>query len=176
MALYEVTVGGRTRKIEVEPASASSAERAGSGTDWRLRIDGREFPVNCVSIGSDSLSLIVEGDAFEARIESAEDGLKVLIDGKAFDCSVRDPRSLRSRKRAGQHQSGEHKLTASMPGKVVRVLARAGDAVLAGQGIVVIEAMKMQNEVRTPKDGKVKSIIVREGARVNAGEVLAVLE
>ena len=176
MPSYEVSLGERVRKIEVERASASSAERAASGTNWRLRIDGRELPVNCVSIGSDSLSLIVNGDAFEARIEGAEDGLKVLINGKVFECSVRDPRSLRSRKRAGQHESGEHKLTASMPGKVVRVLAHAGEAVVAGQGIVVIEAMKMQNEVRTPKAGIVKSMIVREGASVNAGEVLAVLE
>jgi biotin carboxyl carrier protein len=83
---------------------------------------------------------------------------------------------LRSRLRAGQPETGEQKLTASMPGKVVRVLAKPGDTVAAGQGVVVIEAMKMQNEVRAAKDGMVKTLLAREGANVNAGEVLAILE
>jgi biotin carboxyl carrier protein len=63
-----------------------------------------------------------------------------------------------------------------MPGKVVRVLARAGEVIQAGQGILVIEAMKMQNEVRAPKAGTLKSIVAQQGANVNAGEVLATIE
>jgi pyruvate carboxylase subunit B len=73
-------------------------------------------------------------------------------------------------------QAGEQKITASMPGRVVRVLARPGEAIRIGQGIVVIEAMKMQNVVRSPKDGALKKLLVAEGANVNAGEVLAVIE
>ncbi|PYV61479.1 MAG: hypothetical protein DMG97_43015 [Acidobacteria bacterium] len=68
------------------------------------------------------------------------------------------------------------RLTASMPGKVVRVLAKEGDALNAGMGIVVVEAMKMQNEVRSPKEGTLKKMLAREGMNVNVGDVLAVLE
>jgi biotin carboxyl carrier protein len=88
---------------------------------------------------------------------------------------VRDPRSLR-RKRAGLAEAGEQKLTASMPGKVVRIIANLGDQITAGQGVLVIEAMKMQNEVRSPKDGQLKKLLVRQGANVVAGEVLAIIE
>ncbi|MBI3663579.1 MAG: biotin/lipoyl-binding protein [Acidobacteria bacterium] len=62
-----------------------------------------------------------------------------------------------------------------MPGKIVRVLAKAGDAVEAGQGLLVVEAMKMQNEIKAPKTGKVEKVLVAEGQTVNAGETLAVV-
>jgi len=177
MTFYEVSVGGRNYKIEAERApQAEGPQRATNQSDWKIRIDSREILVDCVPVGSQSLSLVVNGKSCEARIERSQDGVRVLIHGRAYECSVRDPRSLRSRKSAGQHQSGEQKVTASMPGKVVRVLARAGDSIVAGQGILVIEAMKMQNEVRAPRDGTVKNLIVREGAAVNAGEVLAILD
>jgi len=89
---------------------------------------------------------------------------------------VSDPRSLRTRKRAGLADFGEQKLTASMPGKVIRIIATVGDQIKAGQGILVIEAMKMQNEVRSPKNGQLKKLLVGQGANVVAGEVLATIE
>jgi biotin carboxyl carrier protein len=63
-----------------------------------------------------------------------------------------------------------------MPGKVVRVLSREGDSIEAGQGIIVVEAMKMQNEIKSAKAGTLRKLLVREGANVNAGEVLAVID
>jgi biotin carboxyl carrier protein len=68
---------------------------------------------------------------------------------------------------------GRQQITAPMPGKVVRILKNAGVAVEAGEGLLVVEAMKMQNEIRSPKRGKVEKILVKEGQAVNAGEVLA---
>nr|WP_286676414.1 acetyl-CoA carboxylase biotin carboxyl carrier protein subunit [Paracidobacterium acidisoli] len=89
---------------------------------------------------------------------------------------VEDPRSLRSRRTHGGGTDGPKTLKASMPGRVVRLLAAKGETVRAHQGIVVIEAMKMQNEVKSPKDGRVTEIHVGAGDTVTAGDVLAVIE
>ena len=85
-----------------------------------------------------------------------------------------DPRSWRRRRGAGIELEGRQQLVAPMPGKIVRVLVAAGQQVSAGQGLLVIEAMKMQNEIRSPKSGTVEKL-AREGQTVNAGEVLAIV-
>jgi biotin carboxyl carrier protein len=89
---------------------------------------------------------------------------------------VQDPRSLRTRRATAGTEAGPQKLTAPMPGKIVRILVAPGDEVKAGQGIVVMEAMKMQNEMKSPKDGKVQKILTSEGSTVNPGDTLAVIE
>jgi biotin carboxyl carrier protein len=88
---------------------------------------------------------------------------------------VRDPRRL-SRARSSLEVSGRQKIASPMPGKVVRVLARPGDQVSVGQGLLVVEAMKMQNEIRSPKSGRVVAVFVTEGAPVAGGETLAEVE
>jgi len=88
---------------------------------------------------------------------------------------VRDPRSLRSRQ-AADDGKGPRKLVAPMPGKVVRVLVQEEAEVEAGQGIIVVEAMKMQNEIKSPKKGVVRKLTASEGANVNSGDVLAIVE
>jgi biotin carboxyl carrier protein len=182
MNVYEVSVGGRIHKIEIDstnssgPALAQPATSPGSEVQWSIRLDGREIAVSCVPLGAGALSLIVNGESFDVQCERAGETLRIFVRGKAYECSVRDPRSLRTRKRAGQTDAGEQEVTASMPGKVVRIIASVGDQITAGQGILVIEAMKMQNEVRSPKDGQLKKLLVRESANVVAGEVLAIIE
>ena len=101
--------------------------------------------------------------------------LHLWVGSTRFTAEVRDPRSLRGRARAGDDH-GPRKITASMPGKVVRLLVREGDEVEAGAGVAVVEAMKMQNEIKSPKKGIVQKILVSEGAAVNAGDVLAIVE
>jgi biotin carboxyl carrier protein len=185
MILYEVSIGGRSHQIEIERAASASsgstqgqpiATRRSNEVQCNLRLDGREIPVSYAPLGSDGLSLLVNGESFEVRHERIGESLRIFVRGRAYECSVRDPRSLRTRKRAGLADAGEQKLTASMPGKVVRIIAGVGDKIAAGQGILVIEAMKMQNEVRSPKEGQLKKLLVREGANVVAGEVLAIIE
>jgi biotin carboxyl carrier protein len=97
------------------------------------------------------------------------------VGSQRFAAEVRDPRSLRSRTRAVDDH-GPKKLTAPMPGKVVRILLSQGAEVEAGAGVLVVEAMKMQNEVKSPKKGTIQRIMVSEGAAVNAGDVLAIVE
>ena len=89
---------------------------------------------------------------------------------------VRDPKSLRGRKLRADHDKGARRLLAPMPGKVVRLLVGENSPVEAGQGVVVVEAMKMQNEIKSPKKGIVKKLAVAEGTAVNAGDVLAIVE
>jgi len=92
-----------------------------------------------------------------------------------FAAEVRDPRSFRGRVRVADDH-GPKKLLAPMPGRVVRVLVSQGAEVEAGTGVLVVEAMKMQNEVKSPKKGTVQKILAAEGAAVNAGDVLAIVE
>jgi biotin carboxyl carrier protein len=101
--------------------------------------------------------------------------LHLWVGSKRFAVEVRDPRSLRGRTRAGD-EHGPRKIVAPMPGKVVRLLVREGDEVQPGAGVAVVEAMKMQNEIKSPKKGTVQKILVSEGAAVNAGDVLAIVE
>ena len=93
-----------------------------------------------------------------------------------YTAEVRDPRSLRGRKLRADHGKGVRRLVAPMPGKVVRFLVGENAPVEAGQGVVVVEAMKMQNEIKSPKKGIVVKLAVAEGAAVNAGDVLAIVE
>ncbi len=172
---YEISVGGKTYKVELESVAGTPSSRNGE-VEYRVRLDGREIAVSCVPLSDGALSLIVNGESFDVQCERAAETLQVALRGAIYECIVSDPRSLRTRKKTGLADSGEQKLTASMPGKVVRIIAAIGDQIKAGQGILVIEAMKMQNEVRSPKDGQLKKLLVRQGANVVAGEVLAIIE
>lgn len=116
-------------------------------------------------------SILRDGASYEARVVGSE----IIIDGCRFPIEADDPREWK-RRDAGAVGGGHASITALMPGKIVRVLVAEGDEVAAGQGIVVVEAMKMQNEMKSPRDGCVTSIPVRPGDSVNAGAVLASIE
>lgn len=179
MSSYDISVGGKSYKVEIESSSSTGSQSVGASNAeavYRLRVDGREIPVSCVPLSRTALSLIVNGESFDVSCQRADERLQLSIRGAIYECTVSDPRSLRSQKRAGLADSGEQKLTASMPGKVVRLISAVGDQIKSGQGILVIEAMKMQNEVRSPKDGQLKKMLVAQGANVVAGEVLAIIE
>ncbi len=104
------------------------------------------------------------------------DGDGVVIGGRRYGFEVFDPRSLQGRRGGGAGAEGPRPVKAPMPGRVVRVLVEAGDDVTEGQGVVVIEAMKMQNELKSPKGGRVARIGVAVGDTVGAGDVLVVVE
>jgi biotin carboxyl carrier protein len=120
-------------------------------------------------------SVLLGGRSYEVRVEPAQGRSFVAVQGRRFAVEVEDPRRSR-RKAAGVLGEGRQSVTAPMPGKVVRLLVSAGDRVEAGQGLLVVEAMKMQNEMKAPKAGVVAALSVREGDAVAAGEVLAAIE
>jgi biotin carboxyl carrier protein len=154
-------------------------------------VDGRELPLVLERVGDGwtangeaasileaepgVYSVLMGGRSFEARIERTAEAWAVTIGGRRFEIEVVDPRRLGRRAR-GFDREGRQRVAAAMPGRVVRVLVAEGDAVEAGQGIAVIEAMKMQNELKAPKSGRVAALSAREGATVAAGEVLAEIE
>jgi biotin carboxyl carrier protein len=120
-------------------------------------------------------SVLLGGRSYEARIEEADGRLVVWIGGHRFEIEVHDPRHW-SRQSGSLRGEGRISVTAPMPGKIVRLLVAAGDTVEAGRGLIVVEAMKMQNEMKAPKAGRVVALTAREGATVAAGEVLATIE
>jgi biotin carboxyl carrier protein len=160
---YHISVNGHPHRLELQRTEHR----------WICRLDGREVSANVCLIDERTLSLLVEGHSFEVRREPDE---KIFLRENRFQVSVEDPRSWRGRKRAGGESHGPQKLTASMPGKIVRVLAAEGEKIGAGQGIAVVEAMKMQNELKSPKEGTLKKLLARPGMNVNAGDVLAIVE
>jgi biotin carboxyl carrier protein len=140
---------------------------------WRISLDGQQVHADAVEINPHTLSLLLEGQSYEVHIRESPDGVLRLETGfQEFTAEVVDPRAWRGRRHGAVEAEGRQQVLAPMPGKVVRILVQAGDQVEAGQGLLVVEAMKMQNEIRSPKGGTVERLHVKEGQPVNAGEVL----
>jgi biotin carboxyl carrier protein len=143
---------------------------------WKISLDGQPVNVDAVEIFPNTLSLLLEGQSYEVRITPSPEGALQLQTGlREFTAEVVDPRAWRGRKHGALEAEGRQQVLAPMPGKVIRVLVQAGDKVEAGQGLLVVEAMKMQNEIRSPKAGTVERLHVEEGQPVNAGEVLCIV-
>ena len=167
---YEVIVrsgaGDKSHRLELEKAAGG----------WACRLDRRLIQINAVITCRDGLSLLVDGRTYEIKREQTATDLHMWVGAACFAVELRDPRSLRSRNKTGGDEKGPRKLLAPMPGRIVRLLVAENSEVEAGQGIVVVEAMKMQNEIKSPKKGIVKKISATPGAAVNPGDVLAIVE
>jgi biotin carboxyl carrier protein len=161
----DLTINGADTAIEL-------LERA---PECRFRFGGVESTAQVELPEPGVYSILMDGRSYDARVEESPAGLIVVIDGHRFEVQVRDPRR-RSRGSAGRHADGVQQVAAPMPGKVIRVLVAPGDTVVAGQGLVVVEAMKMQNELKALRDGRIGTMSAREGSTVIAGEVLATIE
>jgi biotin carboxyl carrier protein len=148
-----------------------------SGSTYKVSLDGQPVDADVILGTPNAVSVILNGAAFEFYIAPAPGGAYALQTGsREFHAEVRDPRSWPGRKQGGLDAEGRQEIVAPMPGKVIRLLVEAGDQVETGQGLVVVEAMKMQNEIRSPKKGRIERIQAKEGQLVNAGDVLAWVE
>src|ERR1051325_1569713 len=142
-------------------------------------VDGRRYEVVAREPERGVYLLLADGHVYECRVErdAAEPALVHVHTGKqSYTVKLTDPKRLRAGQSAGAQADGAAQVIAVMPGKVVRVLVEQGATIEAGQGIVVVEAMKMQNEMKSPRAGRVAELQARPGATVNAGDVLAVIE
>jgi biotin carboxyl carrier protein len=162
---YDIAIDGKNYRLDLNQAEGR----------WSCRVDGREVEVDAVLARPNVLSLRIGNKAYEVKCERLGSDVHIWVGSRRFSAEVRDPRSLRGRVRATDER-GPKKLSAPMPGKVVRILLRQGDEVEAGSGVLVVEAMKMQNEVKSPKKGTIQKILVGEGTAVNAGDVLAIVD
>ncbi len=157
-------IEGKKHKVELPAGTASGVVECA--------VDGRQTTVDVRMLEARVMSLVVEGRQYRCIL----DGDEVVIGGQRYGFEVDDPRSLQGRRGGSGEVDGPRPVKAPMPGRVVRVLVNDGQDVEEGEAIVVIEAMKMQNELRSPKAGRVVRVAVGVGDAVGAGDVLAVVE
>ena len=149
------------------------------GSRVHAEIDGRGYTLDVREAGASGYVLIAEAAVFDCRVDGRPDSgkpISVIVGATEYSVTLIDPKRLRGASGAVAPAGEAARIVAPMPGKVVRVLVNVGDQVEAGAGIVVVEAMKMQNEMKSPKTGTVVALHVDSGATVNAGDVLAVVE
>ncbi len=162
--IFDVTLNGTTHRIEVRDKNDR----------YVVTIDGRAREVDWQGIGSFA-SLVIDGKSHEVGVVSQTGGYAVVLDDVQLFVEVTE--GARSAGAPGaKAEGGPSKVSAPMPGKIVRVLAQPGQDVAAGQGLVVMEAMKMENELRAPRAGRVVDLRVREGQAVETGALLVVME
>jgi biotin carboxyl carrier protein len=163
---YDILIDGKLHRLKLEQQENT----------WLCTLDGREIVADAVLSRPNVISLLIDGKAWEVKREQTATDLHLWVRGARYEAEVRDPRSLRSRRAESSTDLGPKKVMAPMPGKVVRVLVQENEEVEAGQGLLVVEAMKMQNELKSPKKGTVRRLKAGIGTAVNAGDVLAVVE
>jgi biotin carboxyl carrier protein len=162
-------VGGKNHEIAIQRVDENVS----------ALIDDRQYELHVHDVGDGEYLLAQGYSVYNCRIETTQkhaNELEVSIHGSSYKIKLIDPKRLRSSQTDADHDRGSAQLVAPMPGKVVRVLVEAGAHVQAGAGIVVVEAMKMQNEMKSPKTGIIVELKTAAGATVNAGDVLAVVE
>lgn len=161
----DVQIDGKAHRVELVQTRELS----------RWFADGHSLDADARQVSPGVFSILLQGESFEVRIERVGAELRGTVQGREYQLAIHDPREW-NRNRAGAAEAeGRQQVLAPMPGKVVRVLVTTGEEVQAGQGLMVVEAMKMQNEIRAPKSGKIERLSVTEGQTVNAGEIVAVV-
>jgi biotin carboxyl carrier protein len=170
---YSVEMGGQERDFTVEKLE---------GNRVRVVIGDRTRVYEAVKVVSGgratTWSLLPEGGGKAALVDvdGAAPDLTVTLDNVSVPLKLQSARAKVAGRAAAAPKTGPAAVQSPMPGKVVKILVAVGDEVKAGQGVVVVEAMKMENELKSTRDGKVKSIAVKEGQAVEAGQSLVVLE
>jgi biotin carboxyl carrier protein len=170
---FEIEVNGRIRSVSIE--------RAGEDGRFHVNVDGEAMSVEALRTGAYGVTLLFPDAGHRATKVSiapapAQGEHLACLNGRIAQVAVNARRTGRGAADAGGAPHGEQRLTAPMPGRVVRVLVAAGDHVEVRQPVIVVEAMKMENELRSPKSGRVKEVAVDPGTSVEAGRVLVVID
>lgn len=169
---FQIEVGETTRTVVVEKV-------ADTATQFRVSVNGRVHIVDARRLSPSTLSLLVANKTIEAAItpERERGAFTIGVNGQAVPVQMRTAGAgRRAKDGSGAAGSGPQKVVAPMPGKVVRVLVQPGDEVKPKQGLVVVEAMKMENELKAVRAGRVRDVLVSEGRSVDAGAVLVIVE
>ncbi|HEV7859094.1 MAG TPA: biotin/lipoyl-containing protein [Pyrinomonadaceae bacterium] len=150
------------------------------GARLNASIDGRRYELEAREQGAGVYLLLAGNRVFECRVDQSEaqrGRMEVHVGGDTHAVTLADPKRLRGAQLTGTPADGRAaQIVAPMPGKVVRVLVQQGAQVAAGDGILVVEAMKMQNEMKSSRAGTVTELHAAAGQTVKAGEILAVIE
>lgn len=170
MTTYVALLDGGRREEPVE------VRQAGPGL-YEVKVRGKVHLVDAFRHDYGTLSLIVDGASHSAMLDWRDTRVSVRLRHATIPLEILDEKRLRMRRASGKFTlEGRQTVSSPMPGKVVKVLAAVGDEVKQGQGLVVVEAMKMENELKSPKDGKVVEVEVREGQAVEANAKLCTVE
>ena len=175
--IFEIAIGDKLRTVGI----------VRKGALLHVDLDGRTHIVDARRLGESMVSMLVQVDGASAPSRSvdasfaaqqAAGDFDVHLDGRTIPVQIRPAGAVGRQKREGPgaQATGPQRITSPMPGKVVRVLVKPGDDVKARQGLVVVEAMKMENELRAGRDGRVRDVAVAEGHSVDAGAVLLIVE
>lgn len=168
--ILDVDLNGRTHRVTLEPQGRASR--------YRVEVGDRAYRLEVCWLDETTLSVRDEETARVYRVGFAAarfpGELVVVADGRSLRAGVNRRRRSPGEEVVGA--PGEQRIVAPMPGRIVRVYVQPGAEVRASQPLVVIEAMKMENELRSPKTGRVKAVAVEEGMSVEAGRLLAVVE
>ena len=162
-------------EIDGQPHRLDLSRNATDG-GWNGTLDGERIEIDARLVQPGILSLIVRGHAFRCVLDEGPVETAIQVGGQRYLVSIDDPRSLTARRRKGGASGGQQVIKAPMPGRIIRLLVAAGDQVAAHQGVVVIEAMKMQNELKAARAGKIVEIKIEAGATVTAGQALLLIE
>ena len=146
------------------------------GDSCTVQVGGENVACDWVRLPDGGYSLILDGQVFDLSVDLDTDTCIVTDRSGTHRLRIADPRSLTARQPVEEGQTGLQRIRADMPGKVIRLLVKPGDSVCYDEGLLVLEAMKMQNEIRAPKTGVVKQIGVRPGEAVSTGDFLISLE
>lgn len=160
-----IEIGGAAHTVDISQDDAKVS----------CSIDGTVVNADAIEIAPGIYSILIDGHSFEVRVAPFGGELSASVDSTEYVLRIRDPRKWERNRGAPSSSQGRQDVVAPMPGRIVRVLVRPGDSVTAGQGIIVVEAMKMQNEVRSLKEGRVERVLVKEGQVVNAGDAIAIV-
>lgn len=166
---YAAIVQGEDREVEIVEVAPGRFE---------ITVDGRKRVVDAHAVSDSSMSCLIDDHAYEVHFEAnPKGGENLLVRGHIVPVEVIDLRSLRLRRAqaAGGEHAGPAVIASPMSGKIVSVLVKEGQQVRAGDGVVVVEAMKMENELRAPKAGVVQELVAQVGATVDGGARLCVI-
>lgn len=157
-------------------AKALEVEALGNGL-YAVTVDGQRHEVDSLVLPHGAVSMLLGDDSYNVDFEERGDEVGVLVRSEVLRFDIADERRLRMRAAAASFQvEGKQTITAPMPGKIVKIFVKPGDEVQEGQGLVVVEAMKMENELKAPRAGKVTEVFAVEGTAVENGAKLVVVE
>jgi biotin carboxyl carrier protein len=167
---YEVSIGHRTAKVEL-------LNRAGSKA--LIKVDDQKYDIDIVEVEPGVYSILYNGHSYNVELIHGETSKKYLVNtfAKSFNLEVIDAESkyIASRNQ-GIEAEGSNQVISPMPGKIVKIPVKVGDHVATGETLIVVEAMKMQSEFKSPGDRIVQAILVNEGDTVDAHQVMVKLE
>jgi biotin carboxyl carrier protein len=164
---YDIELRGHKHTLAVEH---------GPGTRERFLLDGKPCAADARFLSPRVLSLLIDGRSYRVVFDPRPGAEAVVVGEHRMTFTISDPRSLRAQKRTSGNESGALSITAPMPGLIVKLLVAVGDMVKAEQPLVVMEAMKMQNELKAPRAGRITRVAVKAGAVAQAGKLLLVIE